>query len=118
MDRRSYGCYAADLLHDAAVRLRTVLHQGHCAAVGQNTGNLPRRYPVHPDYHRSGNSGNGIPAGCIFPPESGSILIFLLSLPADTCAGRLICLLPVLFRSSMRFSSYRITVKWEICRCV
>ena len=109
---------AADLLHDAAVRLRTVLHQGHCAAVGQNTGNLPRRYPVHPDYHRSGNSGNGIPAGCIFPPESGSILIFLLSLPAATCAGRLICLLPVLFRSSMRFSSYRITVKWEICRCV
>lgn len=51
--------------------------------------------PVHPDYHRSGNSGNGIPAGCIFPPESGSILIFLLSLPAVTCAGRLICLLPV-----------------------
>ncbi len=28
VDRRSYGCYAADLLHDAAVRLRTVLHQG------------------------------------------------------------------------------------------
>ena len=56
-----------------------------------NTGNLPRRYPVHPDYHRSGNSGNGIPADCIFPPESGSILIFLLSLPAATCAGRLIC---------------------------
>ena len=91
MDRRSYSCYAADLLHDAAVRLCTVLHQGHCAAVGQNTGNLPRRYPVHPDYHRSGNSGNGIPADCIFPPESGSILIFLLSLPAATCAGGLIC---------------------------
>ena len=83
---------AADLLHDAALRLRPVLCQGHSAAVGIKIQEVyQRRYPVHPDYHRSGNSGNGIPAGCIFPPESGSILIFLLSLPAATCAGRLIC---------------------------
>ena len=54
-------CYPADLLYDPAFRLRTVLHQGHCAPGGKNFRDIQGRNSFHSDYPFCDRSLHRIP---------------------------------------------------------